>query len=84
MAHLSKRGLLKLRNMSIGMESARNDADCICESCVLGRQLAKPHNRYLPRGRHKIDVIYVDVVYSPIEAFDGCNYFVSIIDDYTQ
>lgn len=30
-----------------------------------------------------MDVIHVDVVYLPIEAFDGCKYFVSIIDDYT-
>lgn len=31
-----------------------------------------------------MDVIYVDVAYSLIEAFDGYRYFVSIIDDYTQ
>lgn len=83
MAHLSERGLLKLRTMATGMEDTRNN-DCVCESCVLGRQSAKPHNHHLPRGRHKMDVLHVDVAYSPIEAFDGCRYFVSIIDDYTQ
>lgn len=31
-----------------------------------------------------MDVIYVNVAYSPIEAFDRYKYFVSIIDDYTQ
>lgn len=31
-----------------------------------------------------MDVIYVNVVYLPIEAFDGSKYFVTIIDDYTQ
>lgn len=30
-----------------------------------------------------MDVIYVDVVYLLVEAFDGCRYFVSIINDYT-
>lgn len=83
MAYLSERGLLKLRNMSIGIETSRNDANCIYESCVLGRQSAKLYNYYLPRGRYKMDVIYVDVVYSLIEAFDGCKYFVTIIDDFT-
>lgn len=65
------------------MEPVRNNANCIYESCVLGRQTAKPHNYYLLRGRYKMDVIYVDVVYLPIEAFDGSKYFVTIIDDYT-
>lgn len=83
MAYLSKRGLLKLRTISIGIESVRNDANCICASCVLGRQLAKLYNYYLLRGRYKIDVIYVDVVYLLVKVFDGCRYFVSIIDDYT-
>lgn len=74
---------MKLRNISTGIETIRNDADYICKSCVLGRQSAKLHNHHLLRGRHKMDVIHVDVAYSPIEAFDGCKYFVSIIDDYT-
>lgn len=70
--------------MSIGIEATRNDNYYIYKSCVLGRQLAKLYNRYLLRGRYKIDVIYVDVVYLPIESFDGCKYFVTIIDDFTQ
>lgn len=57
--------------------------DYICKSYVLGRQSAKLYNYYLPRGRYKIDVIYVDVVYLLIEAFDRYRYFVSIINDYT-
>lgn len=69
--------------MSTGIETTRRDSDCICESCVLGRQSAKLHNYYLPRGRYKIDVIYTDVVYLLIESFDGCKYFVSILDDYS-
>lgn len=83
MAYLSERGLLKLRNMLTGIETTRNDNYCICESCILGRQSAKLHNYYLLRGRHKMDVLYVDVVYLPIELFDGCRYFVTIIDDFT-
>lgn len=82
MAYLSESSLLKLRKMAIGIEATRNN-DCICESYILGRQTAKPHNYYLPRGRYKIDVLHVDVVYLPIESFDRCKYFVSIIDDYT-
>lgn len=83
MVYLSERGLLKLRNLSTGIETIRNDAHCICESCVLGRQSAKPYNYYLLRGRYKMDVIYVDVAYLPVESFDGCKYFVTIIDDFT-
>lgn len=30
-----------------------------------------------------MDVIYIDVAYSPIELFDGCKYFVTIVDDFT-
>lgn len=82
MAYLSKSSLLKLRKMAIGIEATRNN-DYICESCILGRQTAKLHNYHLPRGRHKIDVIHVDVVYLPIELFDRYKYFVSIIDNYT-
>lgn len=69
--------------MSTSIENIRNDAYCICESCVLGRQLAKLYNHYLLRGRYKIDVIYVDIAYLLIELFDGCRYFVTIIDDFT-
>lgn len=69
--------------MSTSIENTRNDAYYICESCVLGRQLAKLYNYYLLRGRYKIDVIYVDVAYLLIESFDGCRYFVTIIDDFT-
>lgn len=69
--------------MSIGIEAIRNDDYCICKSYVLGRQLAKLYNRHLLRGRYKMDVIYVDVVYLLIESFDGCKYFVTIIDDFT-
>lgn len=67
--------------MSTGIEALR--VDCLYESCVLGRQTTKPYNYYLPRGRYKIDVIYVDVAHSLLEAFDGSKYFVSIIDDFT-
>lgn len=69
--------------MSIGIETSRNDADYIYKSCVLGRQLAKLYNYYLPRGRYKMDIIYIDVVYLLIEAFDRYKYFVTIIDDFT-
>lgn len=69
--------------MSIGIETTRNDDYCICKSYVLGRQLVKLYNYYLLRGRYKIDVIYIDVVYLPIELFDGYKYFVTIIDDST-
>lgn len=82
MAYLSKSSLLKLRKIAIGIEAIRNN-DCICESYVLGRQTAKLYDYHLPRGRYKIDVLYVDVVYSLIELFDRCKYFVSIIDNYT-
>lgn len=68
--------------MSTGIEELRTDY--IYENCVLGRQVTKLYNSYLLRGRYKIDVIYVDVAYSPIELFDGYRYFVSIIDDFTQ
>lgn len=57
--------------MSTGIEAIRNDADCVYDSYIFGRQSAKPYNYYLPRGRHKIDVLYVDVVYLLIESFDG-------------
>lgn len=67
--------------MSTGIEISRNDANCIYESYILGRQLAKLYNYYLPRGRYKIDVIYTDVVYLLVESFDGSKYFVSILDD---
>lgn len=68
--------------MSIGIESIYNDAYYICKSYVLGRQSAKLYNYYLLRGRYKMDVIYIDVVYLLIEAFDGYRYFVTIIDDF--
>lgn len=70
--------------MSTGIETIRNDTDYIYKSCVLGRQSAKPYNYYLPRGRYKIDVIYIDVVYLLIESFDSYKYFVSILDDHSQ
>lgn len=68
--------------MSIGIESIRNDDYCICKSYVLDRQSAKLYNYYLLRGRYKIDVIHVDVAYLLVELFDGCRYFVTIIDDF--
>lgn len=67
--------------MSTGIEAIRNDADCVYDSYIFGRQSTKLYNYYLPRGRHKIDVLHVNVVYLPIESFDGCRYFVSIIDN---
>lgn len=82
MAYLSKRGLLKLRTIAIGIEAIQNN-DYICKSYVLGRQSAKLYNYYLPRGRYKMDVLYVDVAHLLIESFDRCKYFVSIIDNYT-
>lgn len=81
MVYLSESGLVKLRSISTGIETSRNDANCIYESYILGRQLAKPYNYYLPRGRYKMDVIYTDVVYLLVELFDGSKYFVSILDD---
>lgn len=70
--------------MSTGIEAIRNDADYVCKSCIFGRQSVKPYNYYLPRGRYKIDVLYVNVVYLPIESFDSCRYFISIIDNQSQ
>lgn len=69
--------------MSTGIETIRNDTDYVCKSCVLGRQSVKLYNYYLPRGRYKIDVIYIDVAYLLIESFDSYKYFVSILDDYS-
>lgn len=67
--------------MSTGIEELR--VDYIYENCILGRQVTRPYNSYLPRGRYKIDVIYVDVAHSLIELFDRYRYFVSIIDNFT-
>jgi hypothetical protein len=43
----------------------------------------RPHKGHLPRGRHKMDIIHIDVAYSPITSFDGKKYFVTMINDFT-
>lgn len=85
MGHLSETGLKRLRTMADGMNERRPDGLCICEACAQGRTKERPHNTSLCKGRWRMDVIHTDVA-GPfrIPGFNGCRYWVTFLDDFTQ
>jgi hypothetical protein len=83
MGHLSQQNLKKLSSIANSIEVTKSDSNYIYKAYVLRRQTQRPYKGHLPRGRHKMDIIHIDVAYSPITSFDGKKYFVIIIDDFT-
>jgi hypothetical protein len=85
MGHLSEAGLQRLRTMADGMDKVHPDGVCICDTCARGRIKERPHNGTLRKGRWRMDVIHTDVA-GPIQTpgFNGCRYWVTFLDDFTQ
>lgn len=79
--------LLRRNNLVSGLEKLKpSDMDNnFCEPCILGKIVRKPFNKKGFRAQKPLQLVHTDVC-GPITptSWDGYNYFVTFIDDYTH
>jgi transposase InsO family protein len=90
--HLSNANLLKLckssmvAGMELDLEEINMGDDALCEPCIAGKQTRLPFNsNSSQRSSRPLQLVHTDIC-GPIKpaTWNGKNYFVSFIDDYTH
>ena len=81
--HRGERNLVRLRAMSMGMNTVPKV--CICESCFDGRMREVSHNTASQKGKYPLEFIHTDIAGRfPITGYDGSRYWVTFLGDYFQ
>jgi transposase InsO family protein len=82
LGHLNANSIQLLKKQ--GLVDFSGDTRELCESCVYGKQTQLP---YLPsafKTKRPLEQIVSDVCYSDVTSFDGYDYFLTFLDDYTH
>jgi hypothetical protein len=59
-------------------------AQSLCHSCQLGKHVRLPFTRSQTRSTAPFDLIHCDVWTSPVASISGCQYYLVLLDDYSQ
>src|ERR1700712_4148619 len=87
MGHLGAQNLNKLPHMLRGVDFTQTHKEglCVYETCLSTKGKRRLHNHQIEPGRHKLELIYSDVVGPiPVLGFDGSRYLVTFQCDKTK
>jgi hypothetical protein len=85
--HLGTQNVKKLPSMCEGINftEKHHPNNCICEPCLTMKGKRRPHNHPIEPGKHKMDLIYLDVVGPmPVKGYDGSRYLVTFSCDHSK
>ena len=87
LGHLHISGVKKLINdkLAVGVKESVTADTLVCEPCVMGKATRKPFNGSRPPTTRALERVHSDVA-GPMDvpSFDGHQYYVTFIDDFTH
>jgi hypothetical protein len=87
MGYLGSQNVARLPSMCEGVNftEKHHPANCLCEVCLVTKERRMPHNHPIEPGKHKMDLIYSDVVGPmPVTGYDGSRFLVTFTCDYSK
>lgn len=85
LGHLSMNNLMKLKSMSTGIDQPLTSTIDFCETCTRTKLTRQPFSDHGDRAQRPLRRVHTDVG-GPTNptSFDGYQYFISFLDDYTH
>lgn len=71
LGHLGEANIVKLKNMSEGLDLNLPPPLCACEACLEGRMAKAPHKGHIEPGWYPDELIHMDTVGPLKKAYDG-------------
>ena len=81
--HLGRRNLIKLVQMSDGMDLTAEPPEDACEPCTVGNMQVQPHTGHMEPGRALNDLIHSDIQGPFVVSFDGMVYLLTFLCDWS-